>query len=94
MTQQEREQSQKILNHFGEPAQRIKLGEECAELATTILQSLCPTKNPKKIEQKLYSELADVYNLMLQSEFVFDFGRVKSIAAMKRETCIDNYQIQ
>ena len=86
-----RNESQMILDHFGKDVQIVKIGEECSELATVIFKSLCPTKDPSDIEEELYSELADVYNLMKQALLIYDSERIKSIAQMKRSYCIAKY---
>jgi len=86
-----REESQLILDHFGKDKQIIKIGEECSELATVILKSLCSTKDKEQIESEMYSELADVYNVMKQALLIFDAERIMDIAQSKRTKCINSY---
>ena len=69
------------------------MGEECSELSATIFQSMCATKDKSKNEQQMYSELADVWNVLNQMFLVYDERRIKSIAQMKRTQCIEGYLI-
>lgn len=91
MKKQEKIDFEKIIEHFGKEAQTIKIGEECCELSAVIFQSLCPTKPKKENEDKLYSELADVYNVMNQAMLIFDSERIKGEARLKRKKCIHKY---
>lgn len=84
LNDQEKEEILSILKYHGNETQIIKLGEECGELSVMVLQRLCPTKDKASNEEKMYEELADVYNVFHQAMMIFDSDRIKQIAAAKR----------
>lgn len=58
------------IDKFGVDGQVRKLQEELLELALVLNQINCPTKNRSKMEENLYSELADVKIMMIQAELI------------------------
>ena len=75
----------KALEKWGHETQVNKLQEETLELALILNQRNCPTKNPKRMEHELYTELADVTIMMEQAKILFDKDKIDKYVKIQLE---------
>lgn len=77
-----------ILNHYGAPAQLVKFGEECAEVAAIIqkyihMKLVNPAADTADVEKEICSEVADVENLLPQVRMILDTAEIDRIRQEK-----------
>jgi NTP pyrophosphatase (non-canonical NTP hydrolase) len=72
-----------IITKWGRDTQVNKIQEEALELALVLNQRNCPTKDPAKMEEALYDELADMKIMMMQADILFDAERINERVAYK-----------
>lgn len=80
-----------IIAKWGRDVQINKIQEEAIELALVLNQRNCPTKDPVKMEDELYGELADMKIMMAQAEIIFCKERIDSKVKEKLKRCKDKY---
>jgi NTP pyrophosphatase (non-canonical NTP hydrolase) len=72
-----------LIAKYGEEAAMNKVQEELLELALVIVQHKSPTKDSKKMLQKMYEEAADVKIVMRKLEFLLDKRKINRIVNKK-----------
>ena len=82
---------QKAINKWGRDIQINKIQEEALELALVLNQMKCPTKDPEKMEENLYDELADMKIMLAQAEILFDAARIDARVQFKLEKLQSKY---
>ena len=76
---------QKAIEKWGDLAQIDKIQEEAQELALALHQFKCPTKNPIKEMNNIYSELADMKIMMQYAELLFNPDRINLVVKQKMD---------